>query len=179
MASPSHNPFGALDKMLFGPKPQVEEKKPGRQRAKKVKRKKAIASTDPIGRPTESTKSVNQPGRPTQSPKQTNSSGRSNQPTKTVNKAPQQLLGEVAKRPLSFYIPLSINEKIDEAVRYYRKKHHPKIDRSAVVSALLGNVESWMPAALDKLAPRVKTQLKNRFDTRLSSQLDELTNPVD
>ena len=179
MASPS-NPFGALDKMLFAAKPQAEEKKPAKPRAKKVKRKKTVVSSaDPSSRLAQSTKTVNQPGRLNRSTDRADSHGRSNQSTKGIDKTSQQLLGEVAKRPLSFYIPLSVNEKINEAVRYYQKKYHPKIDRSAVVSALLGNIESWKPSALDKLAPHVKTQLKNRFDTRLSSQLDELTNPVD
>ena len=84
----------------------------------------------------------------------------------------KQLLGEVGKRPLAFYIPVSINDKLEAAVSYYQKKYNRKIDRSAVVSALLGNAKLWEETALDDLAEKVLDQLKNRLSNRLNQSFD-------
>lgn len=62
-------------------------------------------------------------------------------------------------RPVAFYIPETIDQKIDEAVSYYHEKHkRRKVDRSAVVSALLGNPELWANQALDHFVDKVVRQ---------------------
>jgi hypothetical protein len=78
-----------------------------------------------------------------------------------------QLTGSVVERPVAFYVPKIIDKKIDEAVIYYQENHKKKIDRSAVVSALLGDPDIWTHEALDKLADKVVNQLTNRLTSRL------------
>ena len=73
-------------------------------------------------------------------------------------------------RPVSFYIPEIIHLKIDEAVRYYQEHHSKKIDRSAVVSAFLGDPSSWTDQALDKMTGKVIEQLTSRMTSRLTSR---------
>lgn len=88
-----------------------------------------------------------------------------NQSTK---QSTHQLTGRVVSRPVGFYIPEAINKKIDDAVQYYLEKHRMKFDRSAVVSAILGDPNVWTDEALDRLAGRVTDQLTNRLTSRLS-----------
>ena len=80
----------------------------------------------------------------------------------------QQLTGKVVDRPVSFYLPEIVNEKIDEAVDYIGKKHRIKADRSAVVSAILGNPDIWKPEMLDQLVDGVVSQLTSRLTNRLT-----------
>ena len=82
-----------------------------------------------------------------------------------------QLAGQVVNRPVSFYIPLSINAKIDEAVDYMEKRHGVKVDRSAIVSALLGEAALWEAASLNRLVEKAVQQLTNRLTSRLVSRL--------
>lgn len=74
-----------------------------------------------------------------------------------------QLTGKVVDRPVSFYIPIIINQKVDEAVTYYRENFSKSIDRSAVVSALLGKADIWTEEALNKSADDVISQLTSRL----------------
>jgi hypothetical protein len=83
-----------------------------------------------------------------------------------VDQSTGQLIGKVLDKPVAFYIPEIINKKIDEAVRYYQKKYGKKIDRSAVVSAFLGDPDSWTNEALDNLADKVIEQLTSRLVNR-------------
>jgi hypothetical protein len=71
---------------------------------------------------------------------------------------------------VSFYIPEVINQKIDDAVDAMGKRHGVQVDRSAVVSALLGNPDIWKPAALDQLVDRTVEQLTSRLTARLTNR---------
>jgi hypothetical protein len=174
--SSDHNPFGALDKMLLSPSPS-EKKEPkamknqfSRKSNIKLPERETVSppSIDRSSRPARSTSPVDPPS---QSIDPTNLLDQSGQPTQSTH----QLVGAVVKRPLAFYIPESINEKIEEALRYYQQKYNKKIDRSAIVSALLGDATIWDRPALDKLADKVLEQLKNRLNERLSDQLNQST----
>ena len=88
----------------------------------------------------------------------------------SVDQPTQQLTGKVVDRPVSFYIPIVINQHIDEAVNYYRETFSKSIDRSAVVSALLGNPKTWTKEALDVLAEDVISQLTSRLIGRQTSR---------
>jgi hypothetical protein len=76
----------------------------------------------------------------------------------------------VVDRPVAFYIPEVINKKIDEAVQYYEDEHRMKFDRSAVVSAILGDPKIWTGKALDQLTSKVTEQLTSRLTGRLTGR---------
>ena len=181
------SPFSALDKMLFSPPPVKKKQKSKRKlprkkpksRAGQKKEKPAIASVDRVSRPKQSTGSIDQSIRPVDRTDRPDQSGQPTHPISPVDQSTGQLTGAVVKRPLAFYIPVAVNEKIDEAVLYYQKKYNKKIDRSAVVSAILGNPRIWRKPNLDKLAGTVTDQLKSRLNDRLSSRLDLSTRSVD
>ena len=80
----------------------------------------------------------------------------------------RQLTGKVIERPVAFYLPEIINEKIDEAVDYMAKHHRVKVDRSAVVSAILGNPAVWEPESLSQLVDKALSQLTSRLTSRLT-----------
>jgi len=82
---------------------------------------------------------------------------------RSVDQSTNQLTGKVVDRPVSFYIPIIINHKIDEAVTHYRENFSKSIDRSAVISALLGKADIWTDEALNKLADEVISQLTSRL----------------
>lgn len=82
----------------------------------------------------------------------------------------KQLAGAIVGRPVAFYIPVSINERIDEAIGYMEKEHGVKVDRSALISAILGDPSLWEPASLDKLVDRTVSQLTNRLASRLTGR---------
>ena len=82
----------------------------------------------------------------------------------------QQLGGQVVNRPVSFYIPRSVDQKIDDAVDYMEKRHGVKVDRSAVVSAILGEPALWEAASLNQLVDKTMQQLTNRLTSRLISR---------
>ena len=73
-------------------------------------------------------------------------------------------------RPVSFYIPMCIDEKIDDAVDYMQKRHGVKVDRSALVSAILGEPGLWEASSLNRLAEKAVGQLTNRLASRLISR---------
>jgi hypothetical protein len=81
-----------------------------------------------------------------------------------------QLAGRVVSRPVSFYIPEVINHKIDEAVDYMDKRHGTRVDRSAIVSAILGNPALWEPESLNGLVDQAVGQLTSRLTSRLRSE---------
>jgi hypothetical protein len=81
-----------------------------------------------------------------------------------------QLTGKVVDRPVAFYLPEIINEKIDGAVDYMEKRHRVKVDRSAVVSAILGNPAVWEPESLNHLVNKAVSQLTSRLTSRLTMQ---------
>lgn len=70
-------------------------------------------------------------------------------------------------KPRGFYITERLNQRIDEAVRYFQVKHGiKKVDRSIVVTALLDNAAYWTEEALDLLVDRVINQLTHRLTNR-------------
>ena len=86
----------------------------------------------------------------------------------STNQSTDQLSGPPVERPVAFYIPKLIHKKIDEAVHYYQEHRNKKIDRSAVVSAILGDPNLWTDESLDRLADQVVDQLTNRLTSRLT-----------
>ncbi|MFN8458613.1 MAG: hypothetical protein U0401_28830 [Anaerolineae bacterium] len=178
--SPDTNPFGALDKMLLYS--SAKEKKVPKPAHKPLKKKpdskgkpKETANNVPspsISRLSQSTGSVNQ------SSLSVDRTNRPDQSTRLIGST-SQLMGVVVKRPLAFYIPEVINQQLEAAVRYYQQTANKKIDRSAVVSALLGDPKIWQKETLDRLADKVLEQLKNRLSDRLSNQLAQSTGTVD
>lgn len=87
-----------------------------------------------------------------------------------VDRPASQLTGRVVERPVSFYIPEVINEKIDEAVEYINKRHGIRVDRSAVVSAILGSPALWEPDSLNQLVDQALSQLTSRLTSRLTNR---------
>ena len=74
---------------------------------------------------------------------------------------------KLLEKPKAFYITERLNQRLDEAVRYYQEKHHiKKADRSTIVTALLDNEANWTEEALDGLVDRVISQLTKRFTNR-------------
>ena len=86
----------------------------------------------------------------------------------STNQTTKQLIGKVVNRPVAFYIPDVINKKIDEAVQYYQDKRRMKFDRSAIVSAILGDSKIWTERSLDRMIDKVTKQLTSRLTSRLS-----------
>lgn len=71
------------------------------------------------------------------------------------------------EKPRAFYITERLNQKLDEAVRYYQEKHHlRKVDRSVIVTALLDNEANWTEETLDLLLAKVLSQLTSRLTNR-------------
>lgn len=145
--------------------PEKDSKRSGARNGKK-----AMKPTS--GRPSKKARNLS----PTQTPKQTASrpDGRpASQLDDLQSGQPRnghQLGGRVVGRPVSFYIPVSVDEKIDDAVDYMQKRHGVKVDRSALVSAILGEPALWEPASLKQLAEKAVDQLTNRLASRLVSR---------
>lgn len=73
----------------------------------------------------------------------------------------------IMDKPRGFYITERLNQRIDEAVRYFQEKHGlKKVDRSIVVTALLENESNWTDEALDLLVDRIISQLTKRLVNR-------------
>ncbi len=71
------------------------------------------------------------------------------------------------EKPRAFYITERLNQRLDEAVRYYQEKHNlKKVDRSVIVTALLDNEANWTEDALELLVDRVISQLTSRLTNR-------------
>jgi hypothetical protein len=68
------------------------------------------------------------------------------------------------ERPKAFYITKRLNEQLGDAVRYYQDVHGiKKVDRSAVVNAMLDNDANWTDESLDLLVGRVMSLLTSRL----------------
>ena len=73
----------------------------------------------------------------------------------------------IMDKPRGFYISERLNQRLDEAVRYYQEKHNlKKVDRSVIVTALLDNEAHWTTEALELLVDRVISQLTSRLTNR-------------
>jgi hypothetical protein len=67
------------------------------------------------------------------------------------------------EKPRGFYITEGLNQRLNDAVRYFQEVHGiRKVDRSIVVSAMLEEEANWNETALDQLVERVRSQLTNR-----------------
>jgi hypothetical protein len=86
----------------------------------------------------------------------------------SIDRSTEPLTGPPVDRPVAFYLPKIIDQKIDEAVLYYQERHSQKIDRSAVVSALLADPQLWSHESLDQLRNKVIRQLTYRLTSRLT-----------
>ena len=84
-----------------------------------------------------------------------------------TNQAVRQLYtsgNRVLDKPKAFYITERLNQRLDEAVRYYQEKHNiKKVDRSVIVTAILDNEANWTEEALDLLVDKVINQLTSRL----------------
>ncbi len=181
--SKQSSPFGGLDKLLFNP---PQKSKPATKVSQSTKSNDQSSrpkwSTKTVDRNDKSKRSIKAVNKSSQSASSTKSVDRNNQPnqsTEAVDQEHQQLIGAVVKRPLAFYIPKAINERLERAVEYYQQNYHPKIDRSAVVSAILGDPNLWEEDALEENAKQVMCQLKNRMNDRVRSRLNQSTNLLD
>lgn len=90
--------------------------------------------------------------------------------SQSVDPSTKQLTGPIVDRPVAFYLPELIDQKIDEAIKYYQDTYRIKFDRSALVSALLGNPALWTNEALDQLIDQVTEQMTNRLTSRLTGR---------
>ena len=109
---------------------------------------------------------VQTPAKPVQTPQSIDQS--TNQ---SINRLTEQSMipmpstsgNRVMDKPRGFYITERLNQRIDEAVRYFQEKHGiKKVDRSIVVTALLDNEAYWTEEALDLLVDRIINQLTHR-----------------
>jgi hypothetical protein len=86
---------------------------------------------------------------------------------RSISQPTSRPFNKIVDRPKAFYITEELDDKLDKAVNYLQKKHGiKKIDRSAIVNALLDNDKLWTDAALDQLVERVVSQLTNRLMSR-------------
>ena len=71
------------------------------------------------------------------------------------------------EKPRAFYITERLNQRLDEAVRFYQEKYSlRKVDRSIIVTALLDNEANWTEEALDLLHAKILSQLTSRLTNR-------------
>jgi hypothetical protein len=71
------------------------------------------------------------------------------------------------EKPRAFYITERLNQRLDEAVRYYQEKHRlKKVDRSVLVTVLLDNEANWTEESLDLLLDKVINQMTSRLTSR-------------
>ena len=84
----------------------------------------------------------------------------------STNRPTDRLTNKVVDRPKAFYITQSLDRRLDEAVRYLHERHGIKrVDRSAIVNAILDNQAQWTLESLDLLVDRVISQLTSRLTT--------------
>lgn len=68
------------------------------------------------------------------------------------------------ERPKAFYITKRLDHRLDEAVRYYQEVHGiKKVDRSAIVNAVLDNDANWTDESLDLVVDRIISLLTSRL----------------
>jgi hypothetical protein len=84
--------------------------------------------------------------------------------SRSTKQSSKQSTGKVMDRPRGFYITERLNDRIDEAVKYFQDVHGiKKADRSVVVTAMLGREENWTEEALDNLVDRLMNELTSRL----------------
>lgn len=68
------------------------------------------------------------------------------------------------ERPKAFYITKRLDQRLDEAVRYYQDLHGiKKVDRSAIVNAMLDADANWTNESLDRAVGRIMDLLTSRL----------------
>jgi hypothetical protein len=78
-------------------------------------------------------------------------------------------LGPVVERPRAFYITQKVDEWLDEAVRYLRRKGMHKVDRSVLINALLHNEGLFKPRFLNTISKILLAHLTNKSLKRAQS----------
>ena len=82
----------------------------------------------------------------------------------STSRSTERPSGRIVGRPKAFYITERLNQRLDQAVRYYQEVHGlAKIDRSTVVNAMLDNRALWTDEALDSQIDRMISQLTSRL----------------
>lgn len=84
--------------------------------------------------------------------------------SQTTGRSTERPSGKLVGRPKAFYITVRLNQRLDEAVRYYQAVHGlSKVDRSTIINAMLDNGALWTDEALDAQIDRVISQLTSRL----------------
>ena len=84
--------------------------------------------------------------------------------SQSTGQSTEQAASRIVDRPKAFYITKRVDKYLDDAVRYFQERHKvKKVDRSAIVNALLDNETNWTVESLDLLFSRVINQLTNRL----------------
>jgi hypothetical protein len=87
--------------------------------------------------------------------------------SKSINQHNISNSSRVMEKPRAFYITERLNQRLDEAVRYYQEKHNlKKVDRSIIVTAILDNGANWTEEALDLILTKIINQLTSRLINR-------------
>ena len=88
-----------------------------------------------------------------------------NQSTSRSTLQPSSVSDEkTVERPKSFYITIRLDNRLDEAVRYFQEVHGiKKVDRSILVNAMLDTDGQWTNEALDILEEKIMKLLTNKL----------------
>jgi hypothetical protein len=164
-----NNPYknlggGALDQYLFE-KSTKPEAKTGRKRPIQAAPSQKKPRTEPAITPAPSaTKSTPQTiAIQPQSTRQSTGQATSQSISQVANRP----MNKIVDRPKAFYITERLDENLDKAVTYLQRKHGiKKVDRSAIVNALLDQEALWTDEALDQLIERIVSQLTSRLVNR-------------
>ncbi len=82
----------------------------------------------------------------------------------SVNQPINRPIDRIIDRPKGFYITEQLDRRLDDAVRYIREHHGiRKVDRSALLNAMLADEDTWTHQSLDLLVGRIVHQLTNRL----------------
>ncbi|HLZ28547.1 MAG TPA: hypothetical protein VKV73_14635 [Chloroflexota bacterium] len=101
-----------------------------------------------------------------QEPAPTQATNQSSSPSvsRPLSRPIDRLGDRIVDRPKAFYITERLDQRLDEAVRYFQLHHGlRKVDRSTLVNALLGDDALWTDTALDQLTDRLIRQLTSRL----------------
>jgi hypothetical protein len=104
---------------------------------------------------------------PSATPARSRSQSTNQSTSQSISQPTGRQMTKIVDRPKAFYITEGLDEKLDKAVDYLHKQHGiKKVDRSAIVNALLDHDTLWTDEALDRLVNRVVSQLTSRLISR-------------